>query len=330
MRTRFMSLLLALSMLVFLVGCTSDKNAPQDAETDSGKAAALPGQIEMIVPYSAGGGTDNAARIIADALSKKLGSKVIITNKPGASSEIGNQAIAEAPADGSVIGVLGVPDPEYLVATKETAFTMDDFYCLASYNLSMPMLIGKANRFNTLEEVFEYGKEHPGEITIGVGGGGPKVEAAILMSCGDFTATIVDFPGSADVSTALLSGDIDLACLTPSYLSTLEPEGCVPLVYFSELKMEPYTDVPTLMEKGFDVNVTHNPVGVIPASAPDEVVEVFQNALDEIGADPEIQEAFEAMNTSFTYMSGDELQTYMDDMNTLIGQIVEKYNDVFQ
>ena len=84
------------------------------------------------------------------------------------------------------------------------------------------------------------------------------------------------------------------------------------------------------MEKGFGVNVAHNPVVVIPASAPDEVVEVFQNALDEIGAGPEIQEAFEAMNTSFTYMSGDELQTYMDDMNTLIGQIVEKYNDVFQ
>lgn len=329
MRTRLLPFLLAFTTL-FLTACAFDKTASQDTDSESGNAQGLPKQIEMIVPYSAGGGTDNAARIIADALSQKLGSKVIITNKPGANSEIGNQAIAEAPADGSVIGVLGVPDPEYLVATKDTAFSMDDFHYLATYNLSMPMLIGKADRFNSLEEVFEYGKEHPGEITIGVGGGGPKVEAAILMSCGDFTATVVDFPGSADVSTALLSGDIDLACLTPSYLSTLEPEGCVPLVYFSELKMEPYTDVPTLSEKGFDVNVAHNPVVVIPADTPAEIIDVFQTALDEISADPEIQEAFEAMNTSYVYMSGEELQTYMDDMSVLIDEIVEKYSDVFQ
>lgn len=302
------------------------EQTPQDEK----QSVELPKQIEMIVPYSAGGGTDNAARVVADALSEQLGVKVIVTNQAGAASEIGDQAIAEAASDGSVIGVLGAPDPQYLVATKDTAFTMEDFRYLAVYNLSLPMLIGKADGFTTVEEIFDYGKEHPGEITIGVSGGGPKTEAAILMSCGEFEATVVDFGGSADVSTALLSGDIDLACLTPSYLSTLEPEGCVPLVYFSELKIDAYSDVPSLKEMGFDVNIAHNPVVVIPAGAPEEIVSRYQQALDAIGQDPAIKEAFEALNTTYYYMSGEELDSYMDGVDALITDMVERYSSVFQ
>ncbi len=292
--------------------------------------APLPKQIEMIVPYKAGGGTDNAARIIADAMSEKLGVKVIVTNQGGAASEIGDQAIAEAVKDGSVIGILGAPDPQYLVATKDTAFTMDDFQCLAVYNLSLPMLIGKAGGFTSFEEIAEYGKAHPGEITIGVSGGGPKTEAAILMSCGEFEATVVDFSGSADVSTALLSGDIDLGCLTPSYLSTLEPEGCIPIVYFSADKIEAYSEVPSMKELGFDVNIAHNPIVVAPAGVPAEIIEKYQAALDEIGADPAIKEAFEALNSYFHYISGEELQVYLDGVNDVITDMVSKYSSVFQ
>lgn len=287
------------------------------------------GQIEMIVPYAAGGGTDNAARIIADALTEKLGEKVVIVNQSGAGGEIGFEAIAGADADGYTIGVLGSPDYQYLTKIKDTEYALDDFDYLAVYNLSLPVLIARSGSFTSMDELIAYGKENPGKITFGVSGGGPKTEAAIAMYFGEFEGTIVDFAGSADVTTALLGGHIDVACLTPSYFATLVPEGCTPLAYFSEDKIEEYSDIQSFVEMGHDVNMAHNPVFVLPAGVPDDVREILMEALDEIGADPEIQAKFEALNTVYSYMSGDTLDAYLNGCEDLIGTMVENYAEVF-
>lgn len=285
--------------------------------------------IEMIVPYGAGGGTDNAARIIAEALSTELGRQVNVVNRAGAGGEIGFEEIATAEPDGYTIGILGGPDHSYLVNIKETNYSLDDFDNLAVYNLSLPVLVARKGSFSNWDELVEYAKANPGSVTIGCSGGGPITEAAIAMTCGDFDATIVKFSGSADVSSSLLGGHIDLACLTPSYLPTLEANGCVPLIYFSAEKVPGYEDIPSLAELGFDVDMAHNPIVALPTGCPDEVRATLMAALDKIGSDPQIKEKFENLNTVYSYKTGEELQKYLSDMDALIADMVVQYPTLF-
>ena len=285
--------------------------------------------IEMIVPYGAGGGTDNAARIIAEALSAELGQQVNVVNRAGAGGEIGFEEIATATPDGYTIGILGGPDHSYLVNIKETNYSLDDFDNLAVYNLSLPILVARKGSFTSWDELVEYAKVNPGSVTIGCSGGGPITEAAIAMACGGFEATIVKFSGSADVSSSLLGGHIDLACLTPSYLPTLEANGCVPIVYFSAEKVPGYEDIPSLSELGFDVDMAHNPIVALPKGCPEDVRATLMSALDKIGQDPSIKEKFENLNTVYSYKTGDELLSYLSDMDALISEMVVQYPTLF-
>ncbi len=285
--------------------------------------------IEMIVPYGAGGGTDNAARIIAEALSTELGQQVNVVNRAGAGGEIGFEEIATSPADGYTIGILGGPDHSYLVNIKDTNYVLEDFDYLAVYNLSLPILVARKGSFSNWDELIEYAKANPGAVTIGCSGGGPITEAAIAMTCGDFDATIVKFSGSADVSSSLLGGHIDLACLTPSYLPTLEANGCVPLIYFSKEKVPGYENIPSLTELGFDVDIAHNPIVVLPKGCSEEVRSTLIRALEKIGADPKIKEKFENLNTVYSFKTGEDLTSYLSDMDALIAEMVGQYPTLF-
>ncbi|MFZ4453776.1 tripartite tricarboxylate transporter substrate binding protein [Salibacterium aidingense] len=309
-------------MFFSLVGCGSSQSGAETNFPD--------GTIEMVVPYDAGGGTDNAARIVSDALSEELGVKVAIVNKPGAGGEIGFTEIANAKPDGYTIGVLGSPDYQYLTATKETDYSLDDFDYLAAYNRSLPMIIAREGSFKSLEEMFEYGKENPGEVTLGASGGGPKTEAAMTMHYGEFEGTIVDFTGSAETVKALLAGDIDAGMLTPSYLPTLSPEGAEPLAYFTEEKVEDYEEVPSFQELGFEVDIAHNPVFVLPTGVPEEVREVIMEAMNKVGEKSEVKEQFEEINTVYKYMEGEELEEYSDSLLEIIETMADEYEEAFK
>jgi tripartite-type tricarboxylate transporter receptor subunit TctC len=318
---KIFTVVLLMTVMVSTVLATGTKES--DASTYPDKP------IQMIVPYGAGGGTDNAARIVADQLSKILDQQVLVVNKPGASGEIGFESIALSEPDGYTIGVLGGPDHAYLVNIKETNYKLDDFDYLAIYNLSLPVLVARKDSFKNWDDLVAFGKANPGRITIGVSGGGPTTEAAIAMSSGGFDATIVKFSGSADVSSALLGGHIDLACLTPSYLPTLEANGATPIAYFSKEKVTGYTDIPSFIELGYNVNISHNPIFVFPKGVDPAIQEKVQSAMDQIGENPDVKAAFEKINTVFTYLSGSELTSYLEGCDQLIADMVDRYSSVF-
>jgi tripartite-type tricarboxylate transporter receptor subunit TctC len=317
------------TMMVFLMMAVMLATVLATGVKESGASTYPEKPIQMIVPYGAGGGTDNAARIVANQLTKILGKQVLVVNKPGAGGEIGFETIALSEPDGYTIGVLGGPDHAYLVNIKKTNYKLDDFDYLAVYNLSLPLLVARKGSFSNWGELVAYGKANPGRITIGASGGGPITEAAVAMSSGGFDATIVKFSGSADVSSALLGGHIDLACLTPSYLPTLEANGAKAIAYFSKEKVTGYTNIPSFIELGYDVNISHNPIFVFPKGVDPAIQAKVQSALDQIGKNPEVKEAFEKINTVFTYLSGSDLMEYLEGCDQLIADMVAQYSSVF-
>lgn len=115
--------------------------------------------IEMIVPFSAGGGTDTVARAFEPAYSKALDQTIVIRNLDGASGTIGAGAVAKAKADGSTLGYLpiGISIQPLL---RETSYNLDGFsYICQTTSTPMFLLTQADSDFDTVADVVAAGKD---------------------------------------------------------------------------------------------------------------------------------------------------------------------------
>src|SRR5690606_32672856 len=138
-------------------------------------AAAWPERpVEIIVPYTPGGATDTVTRAVAERLSQRLGQTFVITNKPGANSTIGTGQAARAKPDGytfvTVLAAYAVNPHLYKLSYKDSDFVP------VSQMADLPLFpfVAKDLPVNTLQELVEYGKAHPGELTYASTGAGPS------------------------------------------------------------------------------------------------------------------------------------------------------------
>src|SRR5688572_27340550 len=169
--------------------------------------------IRVIVPYPAGGNSDNIARLYADGLSAKLGQPVIVDNKPGAGAVIGAQAAARSANDGSVLFV--APNAVFVVTPnlKETPYDPHkDFVPVARLTSWIPMMVVRKDfPANTLPELVALAKKDPGKYTYG--SAGPATITHLigeLMNVKLGMKTLhVPYKGSADFVPDLLAGRID-------------------------------------------------------------------------------------------------------------------------
>ena len=131
-------------------------------------------QIRLVVPYSAGGGADTTARLIAPKLQEALGQTVVIDNKPGAGGTIGDDSVAKASPDGHtlLIGAFAHAVNPSLMA-KMPFRTPDDFAPIALL-VTVPELLVVTPSFpaKTVSELVAMAKAQPGKLSYGSSGNG--------------------------------------------------------------------------------------------------------------------------------------------------------------
>ena len=131
-------------------------------------------QIRLVVPYSAGGGADTTARLIAPKLQEALGQTVVIDNKPGAGGTIGDDSVAKASPDGHtlLIGAFAHAVNPSLMA-KMPFRTPDDFAPIALL-VTVPELLVVTPSFpaKTVRELVAMAKAQPGKLSYGSSGNG--------------------------------------------------------------------------------------------------------------------------------------------------------------
>ncbi|MGP1614962.1 MAG: tripartite tricarboxylate transporter substrate-binding protein, partial [Pollutimonas bauzanensis] len=150
--------------------------------------------IRLIVPFAPGGGSDAIARMLADKMGPELGQSVVVENKPGASSIIGVDATAKAPADG------------YTLVMANSSITSNPWLYKLPYDLQADLaavtMIAKAPQllvanpkapFKTVGELVSYAKANPGMATIGTAGAGQisHLAAEVLQQTRDSIRAIM-------------------------------------------------------------------------------------------------------------------------------------------
>ena len=212
--------------------------------------------IKMIVPFSAGGGSDPVARLLAEGLSERLGQPVLVEFQPGASATIGANMVAQAEPDGYTILLTSntpVVNVEYTI--PDLPYDMEDLVPIAEVTGSTVMIVANSNfEPNTFAEMVDYAKENPGKINLAIQGVGglSHFAAALIEYRAGAEFNLVPYKGAGDLQADLLSGVVDMGIGFPTaFISGVEPGRLKFIGSLADERLETLPDVQTTEEQGF-------------------------------------------------------------------------------
>lgn len=212
--------------------------------------------LRLIIPFSAGGATDVAGRLVGDGLAAALKTAVVVENKDGAAGVIGLQAMAKSPADGYNIAIAG----NSLMTSHRTLYPNlpysppRDFLPVARLVAGSHIMVVKPESpFKSVEDVIRAAKERPGMITYGSGGKGTSVHLAaeLFQIQTGIKLLHVPYRGTSLAVNGLLSNDTDLLFdTTPSASPRIQGGQLRALGIASLTRDQNLPDVPTIAEQG--------------------------------------------------------------------------------
>ncbi|MEG1926633.1 MAG: tripartite tricarboxylate transporter substrate binding protein [Ruthenibacterium sp.] len=298
---RILSVVLSATLL--LTGCAGGGTTSYPDKNKS---------VTIIVERAAGGGSDLSARAFAPLLEKELGIPVVVVNKTGGDGVVGLNETAAAKPDGYTLDFSAdTVQAIHSVMYKDTKYTEDSWEYLATTNLTAYiMVVGKNSKYTSLEEIMEDAKANPGKVTLGTPSGIAEVISAIEVNAGTKFAQIVNDSGANNLAS-LAGGHVDVGLLTSQFYQQALDQGLKVVGITSPERMDLYSDVPTFIESGYDVNVIQDFILIMPKGAPDSVLTPLLAAIDKAGNSQEFKDSLAAINAIPDFRSGKEASTYI-------------------
>ena len=214
--------------------------------------------IRIVVPYTPGGTTDIATRLVADPLSKALGQPVVVENRPGANSIVGAAAAASSPPDGhTMVMVLPAHAANATLQAGKMPFDPVAGFSPVSLVVQAPLVLAGSKHVpaRTLQEFLDYAKRNPGKVNYGSSGIGATAHLAmeLLKLRTGVRMEHIPYRGTQPALQDLMAGNIGL--LFDTY-STLKPQfdagSIVPLGIAAAERAAFAPDLPTVAEGGID------------------------------------------------------------------------------
>lgn len=261
-------------------------------------------QINMVVPFSAGGPTDTVARLIAEKMSADLGQKIMVENVGGAGGTLGAGKVATAEADGYTVLLHNIGMATSATLYRELAYEPLKAFEYVGLVTDVPMTIVARKDFapTDFKALVDHLKANAAAITManaGIGGAS-HLCGMMLMSTIEAQLTTVPYRGTGPAMTDLLGGQVDIMCDQTTNTTEQIKAGTIKAYAVTmpdRLKILP--DLPTAMESGladFNVSVWHGiytPKGT-PAAVNERLAASLQKAL----ADPDVAANFAKLGTA--------------------------------
>jgi tripartite-type tricarboxylate transporter receptor subunit TctC len=251
--------------------------------------------VTLIVPVAAGGPTDTVARLLGEKLSKMWGQQVVVENKSGAGTNIGNEFVAHADPDGYTIlfatASLAVNKSLY---NKLNYDPVEDFAPISLVTeLAYYMFVPNSSPAHNLKEFIDYVKAHPGKLTMASPGTGsaPYLAEMLFLQMANLKMTHVPYRGASPAFADLLPGRIDCYFGSGTLLS-FSRSGQVRVLAMTGDKRDPAApDVPTIAESGISgYEVTAWQALFAPRKTPPDIVRKISADTNTAMADAKIKE----------------------------------------
>ena len=283
--------------------------------------------IELIVPASAGGGTDALARGFSEVVKKHLPQPVIVNDKPGASGVVGMSEVINARPDGYKVCVV-IAELVILPHLGLSKFTYAEFQPVARLNADPAAITVKADApWNTIEEFLAAAKAKPDEMKVGNSGNGSiwHLAAAGLEDKAGVKFNHVPYQGAAPGVVALLGGHIDAVAVSPGEVAAHVQGGKLKmLAVMADQRLKAFDKVPTLKERKVDLSIGTWRGLAVPKATPAAVTDVLRAATRKAADDPALRETLEKLNLGFAYLDAAEFGQAMQRDHEYFKQLVQK------
>ena len=276
--------------------------------TDAAWAQAYPSKpITLIVPYSPGGVVDASARLLGEQLAKALGGSVVIENKPGASGNIGMQAVAGAPKDGHTLLISysanHVGNPAMFA---KLPWAQKDFAPIAQLTAATNVITAHPSvPANTLKEFAAYLKANPGKLNYASQGNGSlaHVGTALFEQATGTDMVHVPYKGSGAAIADVLGGQVQVFITTPpSVMQHVQAGKLKAYAVTGKTRHPGLPNVPTVAEAGMPGFELEAWVALFaPAGTPAPVVAQLAEATRKALATPEAKAAAEKFGVEIRY-----------------------------
>jgi tripartite-type tricarboxylate transporter receptor subunit TctC len=264
-------------------------------------AASWPNKpIHLIVPYPPGGGTDLLARVIGAQLEKSLGQAIVIDNKPGGSTVIGTDVLANAAPDGYTIGMVFDSLAINSVLGVRTSYNPEKDFEPIIKLAYVPLVLtvnAKQVPMKTLPELVAYSKAHPGWFTFGSLGPGSPHEIGFLWfnAMSKMEALLVPYKGIAPALQDVVAGQVKGMFVGVSVADEHIRQGTLrALGVTSPQRLISAPDLPTIAEQGYPEYDFVTFYGLAaPKGTPPEIVDRLNKEINRIFQMPDIRERIE-------------------------------------
>lgn len=284
--------------------------------------------IRIIVGYTPGGGNDIAARLIAPKLSEALGQPVIVENKPGAGTNIGQEYVARSAPDGYTL-LLGSP----AVTINPSLYKKLPFDALRDLTgVSMfavapnIMVVNPSVPAKNVKELIALAQSKPGKLTFSSSGKGSSqhLTGELFNLRAKVNTLHVAYKGTAPAMTGLISGEVDM-CFSniPASLGHIKSGRLRVIANTGDKRAELLPDVPTLKESGLDVSTIVWFSILAPAATPRPIIDKLAGALIKMPHAPEMKKRLADLGAEPVGSTPDEFNKFLRDETAQWAEVVK-------
>jgi tripartite-type tricarboxylate transporter receptor subunit TctC len=285
--------------------------------------------ITIVVGYSAGGGVDTMARIVAEKLPALLGQPVIVENRPGVGAIVGATFASKAKPDGYTL-FMGAPGPIVFNHALESKlpYGPQSFAPISFVSISpLVLLVNAGSPVTSLPELVAYSKKNPEKSNYAASSASFQLITELFNRKTGAAFAHIPYKGANDAVTAVMAGDVTMTLADAGPASVGLQGGKVrALAVTSAERLKAYPNVPTLGELGVDLKVSIWIGLLAPAGTPPEIIKRLHDEVVKVVDMPDVKKRITDMSSIPTTNTPEEFSKFIATEIPLWRQVAQDNN----
>lgn len=275
--------------------------------------------ITLIVPWPAGGQTDITMRILSDLAARQLGQAIVVDNRPGAAGTLVGPALRSAAPDGYTVGQLPITLYRAPLQRKVPWDPLKDITPVIQISgVTFGVVVPADSPFQNFADLVAWGRQHPGELTVGSTGIGSTAHLAMedVLSRERVGYIHVPYKGTADQMLAVATKTLMVGVNSTGFAPYVESGRLRLLATFDAQRSKRWPQVPTLRELGHPDAVYTSPYGIgAPAGTDPAVVRKLHDAFRAALFDPQHLQELAKYEQEPEYLSTADYARYVQEVS---------------
>lgn len=281
--------------------------------------------IGILLGYGPGGNIDLLVRVLATRLETKLGARVVIKNKPGASGSLAIAELARSTPNGFTFAAVNPSTLSVVPRMLKVSYTKDDVDYVAGWVTQRFGIAVRADSpYKTIQEVVEAGKGSTG-LFFGTAAALHSLMLYEFATKSGAKIELVNYKSGPEIMAGIFGDQIQGVILNPSDIVQHVSTGKLRFLASGGPSRWPeFPQVPTLTEAGYEVRSAQTVGGLAaPKGTPPEILKRLESEIAAILKEPEFNKSIAKLGAETTFLSGAEYKEYIDKNDAFFGDLVK-------